>query len=76
MILSRSDSKASPAWSDVKNLRDGRERLGYNPAMEIRPISREDLENVRANAEFTTDDGLERLRLSIKGGDRAALARL
>ena len=75
VVLYRSDGRSAPAWSDVEHLRDGRERLGYNPAVEMRGITREDLEAVRARADFTSDD-VRRLKLPLKGGDRAALARL
>lgn len=75
-ILCRSDGRVAPAWKDVKDVREGRERLGYNPALEMRNITREDLENVRAPEEFTSDDAMKRLELPIKGGDRSALARL
>lgn len=76
IILSRSNGQPAPAWQDIKNVRDGRERLGYNPAMEVRVIAQEDLQAVRAKQEFTSDADLMRLRLPVKGGDRAALARL
>ena len=76
LILSRSDGQPAPTWDDIKNVRDGRERLGYNPADEVRGIAQEDLEAVRAKQEFTSDADLLRLRLPMKGGDRAALARL
>ena len=76
MILSRSDGRPAPAWDDIKYVRDGRERLGYNPAIESRVIAIEDLEAVRARSEFTSDEAVVRLRLPVKGGDRAALARL
>lgn len=76
IILARSDARPAPVWQDIKDVRDGRERLGYNPAIEVRPIAQEDLEAVRARAEFTSDADLARLGLPIKGGDRAALARL
>ena len=59
----------------MKHVRDGRERLGYNPAVEMRGITREDLDAVRARADSTSDD-VRHLKLPIKGGDRAALARL
>lgn len=76
VIMRRSDDKVAPAWNQIKNVREGRERLGYNPAMEERGISREDLENVRTPREFSEDAAVERLGLAVKGGDRAALARL
>lgn len=76
VILSRSDGRPAPAWNDIKNVRDGRERVRYNPAVEARAITQEDVEAIRAKAEFTNDADLGRLRLPVKGGDRAALARL
>lgn len=76
LILTRSDGQSAPKWQDIENTRDGRERLGYNPAIERKAIAQEDLEAVRAKAEFTSDADLMRLRLPVKGGDRAALARL
>jgi hypothetical protein len=76
VILSRSDGRAALKWDEVKDVRDGRERLGYNPAVEARDITHEDLEAVRGREEYTTEDGVKRLQLPAKGGDRAALARL
>lgn len=76
VILSRSDGRAALKWDEVKDVRDGRERLGYNPAVEARDITHEDLDAVRAREEYTTEDGVKRLQLPAKGGDRAALARL
>lgn len=80
LILCRSDGKPAPTYADVKHLRDGRERLGYNPAEEMQEIVREDLEAVRSREGDRmlmsgVEDG-ERLRLGSRGGDRAALARL
>ena len=76
IILCRSDGRAAPVWSDIENLRDGRERLGYNPAVEVRGVDREDLEAVRARREIASKGALKQLQLPVKGGDRAALARL
>ncbi|SMR54111.1 unnamed protein product [Zymoseptoria tritici ST99CH_3D1] len=76
VILERSDGRVALQWDEVKDVRDGRERLGYNPAVEERSISHEDLEAVRARKEYTNEDGVKRLGLSAKGGDRAALSRL
>lgn len=78
VVIRRSDGRFALAWDEVKNVRDGRERLGYNPAAgEVRDISFEDLEAVSSKTEFTfLDDTVKRLQLPIKGGDRAALARL
>ena len=44
--------------------------------MEIKDITIEDWEAVRARDEFVPEQTGDRLRLSAKGGDRAALARL
>ena len=75
-IISRCDEQAAPKWKAVEHVRDGRERLGYNPAFESRKITHEDWYAVRARDEFLTNEVEKRLRLPIKGGDRAALARL
>lgn len=76
VVLCRSDGRSAPAWSDIENVRDGRERLGYNPAVETRGIAREDLEAVKGRVQHTPDAALKTLQLPWKGGDRAALARL
>ena len=75
LILSRSDGRAALKWEEVRDVRDGRERLGYNPAVETRSICIEDLEAVRARAHFVPENQSQRA-LPRKGGDRAALARL
>lgn len=75
VILGRSDGRAALKWEEVQNVRDGRERLGYNPAVETRDICIEDLEAVRARDEFVPT-GQKEIQLPVKGGDRAALARL
>ena len=75
-ILQRADSQPAPAWDDVQNLRDGRERHGYNPAMETKNISIEDWQAVKAHNNFVPERISKTLRLPAKGGDRAALARL
>ncbi|KAF2174177.1 hypothetical protein M409DRAFT_16446 [Zasmidium cellare ATCC 36951] len=77
LVLSRSDGRPALKWSEVENVRDGRERLGYNPAVESRNISREDIENVRAREHFVPANiDIKQLGFADKGGDRAALARL
>lgn len=77
MILGRSDGRPALKWSEVENVRDGRERLGYNPTVEARSISREDVEAVRAREDFVPAEiDVKRLGFGVKGGDRAALARL
>ncbi|KAH9845756.1 hypothetical protein Tdes44962_MAKER01187 [Teratosphaeria destructans] len=83
LIVKRSDEKRAPAWSDIKHLRDGRERLGHNPALETRRITIEDLLAVTAQDKFTSTgdkilpvESFQHLRLPSKDGDRAALARL
>ncbi len=75
-MLCRSDSKPAPEWEEVKYLRDGRERLGHNPAIESRDISMEDWQAVKARDNFVPESIVKRLRLTARGGDRAALARL
>lgn len=80
VILCRADGGSAPAYGDIEHLRDGRERLGYNPAREERNIDREDLEAVRTRAGDRMLEGrageVERMKLPLKGGDRAVLARL
>lgn len=80
LILCRSDGKPAPSYADVRYLRDGRERLGHNPAEQMQEIVREDLEAVKSregDRMLTSDfDEADRLRLGSRGGDRAALARL
>ena len=75
-ILARADNKPAPKWEDIEFLRDGRERLGYNPAFENKAITYEDWMAVKAHDEFVEEDTSKRLKLPRKGGDRAALARL
>ena len=60
----------------IKHLRDGRERLGYNPAQESKEISVEDWIAVKARDNFVPESTRSQLELPVKGGDRAALARL
>lgn len=76
MVLNRSNGKMAPVWVDVKNVRGGRERLGCNPAAEIRAISCEDLEAVRALHTSGVGQSARWTQLPIEGGDRAALAKL
>ena len=77
LVLGRSDGRPALKWSEVKDVRDGRERLGYNPAVEARNISREDIENVRTRDHFVPANiDIKQLGFGDKGGDRAALARL
>ena len=54
-IICRADQRPAPKWEEIKHLRDGRERLGYNPALENRGITHEDWESVKANDEFVTE---------------------
>ena len=75
-ILRRGDGQPAPSWDNVKHVRDGRERLGYNPAMENRGISLEDWQAVKARDNFVPEKVPKALKLQAKGGDRAALARL
>ena len=75
-IISRARLTPTPKWEEIEHLRDGRERLGYNPALESKDITIEDWRAVKARDEFIPDKTGERLRLTAKGGDRAALARL
>ena len=75
-ILSRADRKVSPHWEQIKHLRDGRERQGNNPATDVKDISYEDWQAVKAQDEFVPEQTGKQLKLPVKGGDRAALARL
>lgn len=75
-IIARADNNPAPKWKDIIHLRDGRERLGYNPAFENKGITHEDWLSVKANDHYVEADTDKRLRLPVKGGDRAALARL
>ena len=75
-ILSRADRKPAPHWEQNKHLRDGKERLGHNPATEVKDISFEDWQAVKARDEFVPERTGEQLRLPVRGGDRAALAKL
>ncbi|PPJ58150.1 hypothetical protein CBER1_02613 [Cercospora berteroae] len=75
LVITRSDGRAAVKWEEVEHVRDGRERLGYNPAAKTKKICVEDVEAVRARIEFVPASQ-KRLQLPAKGGDRAALARL
>lgn len=76
MILSRSDGQAAAAYGDVEHLRDGRERLGYNPAQQAREIAwrMEGVKSREGDRMPVSEAG--QLQLATRGGDRAALARL
>lgn len=81
LILSRSDGNMAPSYKEVEHLRDGRERLRYNPALGLREIHREDLEAVRTREgdrmPLGGDEGVGEIkRLASRGGDRASLSRL
>jgi predicted nucleic acid-binding Zn finger protein len=80
MVLGRSDGQAAPAYQTVLHLRDGRERLRYNPAKEMRGIDGEDVEvvRIREGDRLLEENAVavKQLQLSVKGGDRATLARL
>lgn len=81
LILSRSDGKFAPSYKEIEHLRDGRERLQYNPAEGLREIDQEDLEAVRTREgdrmPIGGDEGTGNVkRLASRGGDRASLARL
>jgi len=60
----------------VKHKNDGRDRLGYNPALETKEISVEDWEAVKSREEYSDDRAVENVKFRKKGGDRAALAKL
>lgn len=77
VVLSRSDGQAAPKYQDVQHLRDGRERLGYNPAKEVIQEIGWRMEGVMSREgdrmPIVEAGELQRAR---RGGDRAALARL
>jgi hypothetical protein len=77
IVLSRSDGQSAPKYQDIQHLRDGRERLGYNPATEAIQEIGWRMEGVvsREGDRMTTSGGGE-LQLTRRSGDRAALARL
>ena len=77
VILCRSDGQPAPKYQDVVHLRDGRERLGYNPAEEaIKEIGWR-MEGVKSReGDRVPITGARELQLARRSGDRAALARL
>ena len=77
VVLSRSDGQAAQKYQDIQQLRDGRERLGYNPAKEAIQEIGWRMEGVmsREGDRMPIAGGGE-LQLTWRGGDRAALARL
>ena len=75
LVLSRSDGQAAPKFQDIQNLRDGRERLGYNPAKEAIQEIGWRMEGVMSREGDRLPIAGE-LHVSRRRGDRAALARL
>ena len=75
-ILCRANGQTAPTWEQVEHVRDGRERLGHNPATGTKDISFEDWQAVKAQDNVISDSIRKRLNFPVKGGDRAALARL
>jgi hypothetical protein len=76
VILCRSDGHPAPKHKDIQFLRDGRERLGYNPAHETKEIGWR-LDGVKSReGDRMPISGAGELQLSRRSGDRAALARL
>ena len=73
--LRRADAKAIPDWEDVEHRQDGKHRLGYNPAVETKEITQEDLEAVRGSGKRPRKPGVQ-TQFDRKGGDRASLSRL
>jgi sterol carrier protein 2 len=47
-IYKRADGKEAPKAEDVRAEDDGRHRLGYNPALEARSISKKDWDSVKS----------------------------
>ncbi|KAK5065164.1 hypothetical protein LTR84_001000 [Exophiala bonariae] len=73
--FSRADKKPIPPWKDVEFKQDGKYRLGYNPTVETRSVSQEDLEAVRAAKDGQPKEMWSSL-FPRNGGDRYMLARL
>lgn len=77
VVLSRSDGQAAPKYQDIQHLRDGRERLGYNPAKEATQEIGWRMEGVISReGDRMPNAGAGELQLTRRDGDRAALARL
>lgn len=77
VVLSRSDGQAAPRYQDIQHLRDGRERLGYNPAKEAIQEIGWRMEGVMSReGDRMPVAGAGELQLTKRVGDRAALARL
>lgn len=77
LVLRRSDGQAAPKYQDIQHLRDGRERLGYNPAKEAIQQIGWRVEGVMSReGDRMPVVGAGELQVSRRGGDRAALARL
>jgi hypothetical protein len=77
VVLSRSDGQSAPKYQDIRHLRDGRERLGYNPAKEaIQEIGWRMQGVMSREGDRMPAAGGGGLQLTRRGGDRAALARL
>ena len=73
-ILNRADGEQiARGWPESESLKDGRERLGYNPAREIKAVSVEDWMAVKSR-DFGPD--VDEIHFRRKGGDRAALLKL
>ncbi|KAF9888955.1 sterol carrier protein 2 [Aspergillus nanangensis] len=47
-ILGRADGQVAPSLSEMQDQVDGRQRLGYNPALEARGVRRQDFDAVRS----------------------------
>ncbi|KAJ5278669.1 hypothetical protein N7478_004041 [Penicillium angulare] len=52
-ILGRADNDVAPLLSKIQDQVDGRQRLGYNPAMEVREVDAGDFEAVRSRKSFS-----------------------
>ena len=77
VVLGRSDGQAAPKHEEIQHLRDGRERLGYNPAKEAIQEIGWRMEGVMSReGDRMPIAGAGELQLARRGGDRAALARL
>ena len=47
-ILGRADNQVAPCLSDIEDYIDGRKRMGYNPALEVRGVRQQDFNAVKS----------------------------
>lgn len=68
-IYKRADGKPAPKAEDIKAEDDGRHRLGYNPAVEARSISKADWEAVKSRSGGSSKWATAHLPWVIHGDD-------